>query len=115
MQNGTADTIEVDTTSGAVAIQADNAKSVSVDTTSGSVSVAAKQSDKISVDTTSGSVSLQIPQEVGFVATFATLSGKASGEAAYAVQDGKYVYGGGKTQISVNTVSGNLNLLAYVG
>lgn len=115
VQNGTADTIDVDTTSGTVAIQADNAKSVSVDTTSGSVSVAAKQSDKISVDTTSGSVSLQIPQEVGFVATFATLSGKASGEAAYAVQDGKYVYGGGKTQISVNTVSGNLNLLAYVG
>ena len=115
VQNGTADTIDVDTTSGAVAIQADNAKSVSVDTTSGSVSVAAKQSDKISVDTTSGSVSLQIPQEVGFVATFATLSGKASGEAAYTVQDGKYVYGGGKTQISVNTVSGNLNLLAYVG
>lgn len=101
--------LECDTTSGSVRIGAVEADTIEVDTTSGSVDLGLSAASQVEVHTTSGRTTLALPEGGGEV-SFSATSGTLHTDAACERKGDLYVFGGGESQISVESTSGNLHI-----
>ena len=89
-----------------------DSKDVDIDSVSGNVSYSTwYQPHSVDIDTTSGNVAIAFPEGFGFHCDFDSVAGGYSSEFRVAISDGCLVYGDRYTQIEVDTVSGNLDLL----
>lgn len=105
--------VDINTASGNVSVILSNAaNSIDVDTASGRVTVTmAAAPDKIDIDTASGSVNLYLPTDAGFKLDYSTASGDFDSDFAVTPNGKrKYTCGDGKTDICVDTASGDLNI-----
>lgn len=130
-QQGKADTIKLDSASGAVALAVENADTLRVNTASGDVVVDAARLEnvevnsasgktimkfaqeprKIDVDTASGNVTLYMPATAGFTVDLDSISGRVGGNMKLEkVDDDTYRYGDGSCRIEVDSASGSINM-----
>ncbi len=101
--------LDIETTSGSVKISSEEINDLDVDTTSGSVELDVESAPReISVETVSGSVKLNIPENSGFSVDIDKVSGNFSCDFPTEYKGGKYVYGDGSREYSVESVSGNI-------
>lgn len=132
VDGATARELNVDTVSSSCDLAGISAQSVAVGTVSGAVNLAGTVSDdldvetvsgastltfgdalpgQVDVSTVSGAVSLQVPDSAGFTLETDTVSGGITAEQDLQVAgEGRYTYGDGAAHISVETVSGSLQL-----
>lgn len=101
--------LDVETTSGNVSVVSDGITSLDVDTTSGKVDIDVKSAPrKVDIETVSGAISLSIPENSGFTAGVAKVSGNFRCDFAAEHRLGKYIYGDGSGDYSFESVSGNI-------
>jgi uncharacterized membrane protein len=107
VKGGSYGRVNADSVSGEILLQADRMESVQADTTSGSVVVeAGGMPQKIDVNTVSGSVDLLLPDNDGFTLDFDSVSGSLSNNFEMV----NNVHGNGDVTVSVDTVSGSLDI-----
>lgn len=108
---GAADTIRLNTVSGDAVIGVEAADQITIDSVSGDVRVNARKANAIKADSTSGKVHICLPEGTGFTAKVDTVSGSVKGNMPMQ-REGKNTYtnGDGSCRITVDTVSGNVQL-----
>ena len=102
-------TLECRTSSGDVRMGGVTAGTAKVETTSGKLALDLLSTGNVEIFTSSGDVELHLP-DCGVALSFSTACGKFHSDAAYQCQGDLYVFGNGKSSISVATTSGNLNV-----
>ena len=121
---------DINTASGTVDFNAVSADDVDVETVSGECTVSGKieklnassvsaglnltvgkNNSEISAETVSGNVNIRTNcDESGFTAHYSSVSGNFSSDFAGKNKDGKFVYGSGKADYNISTVSGNIDI-----
>lgn len=121
---------DINTASGTVDFVAASAYEVDVETVSGECTVSGKieklnasgvsgvlnltvgkNNSEISAETVSGNVNIRTNcDESGFTAHYSSVSGNFSSDFAGKNKDGKFVYGRGKADYNISTVSGNIDI-----
>ena len=105
------ETIGLSTVSGNVRIAVEEAGTISVDTVSGEIDVEAGQLRKLEATSVSGNVRICLPEDRGFAAHLDSVSGDVTGSLPMQMEDdGYYVSGDQRCQISVSSVSGDVRL-----
>ncbi|MGM9650709.1 MAG: DUF4097 family beta strand repeat-containing protein [Faecousia sp.] len=129
----TAQELSVDTTSGDLHIQDAGGEELDLDTVSGNMTGEELTFSKVDgesvsgemalafqygfcpreaeFDSVSGNVTLTLPENSGFTAEFDSVSGDFSSELACTQAKGVYICGDGSARLSVNTTSGNMQVL----
>lgn len=70
-----------------------------------------KNNSEINVETVSGNVNINTNcDESGFTANYSSVSGNFSSDFAGTNKNGKFIYGSGKADYNISTVSGNINV-----
>ena len=105
-----ADKVSAKSTSGAIRIAAEKASQVSAHSTSGNIYLALKQFDKADISATSGDVTAELPAEPGFTLKYTPSSGKLNTEIPLSGSKENYTCGNGSAQITVDTSSGDLTV-----
>jgi len=111
-----AETVTVDSVSGTVDVTMQKTEKARVDTVSGDVTICfANVPASIDADAVSGDLTVQLPEDAGFTAKLDSVSGRISGELLEGVTDVKkeFVRGNGACSISMDSVSGALQMDAY--
>ena len=73
-----------------------------------------KNNSEINAETVSGNVNIKTNcDESGFTAHYSSVSGDFSSDFAGINKDGKFVYGNGKADYNISTVSGNINIQPF--
>ena len=126
------DSVKLDTSSGSISIDMENANKVDLHSSSGKVWVFAKQikelqsrvssgtgeyhftqaPEKSDISHSSGSVTLYLPKDADLTGDFSTSSGRVFSEIAFAKKDNDYVCGSGANQMKVHVSSGNIEVKA---
>jgi len=102
---------DVDTVSGDIDLSASSATVVDVDSVSGDCTLRMLECpSKVDMDSVSGSISLWIPSNSGFTAELHTVSGKINCAIPVTTSGKKIVAGDGRSEIDIETVSGDLNI-----
>lgn len=121
---------DINTASGTVEFAAVSADNVDVETISGECTVSGKierlnasgvsgtfnlnvgkNNRKIDAETVSGSINIKTNcDKSGFTASYSSVSGSFSSDFAGTNKDGKFVYGSGKADYDISTVSGNIEI-----
>ena len=106
-----AGTIRLSTVSGDAVIGVEAADQITIDSVSGDVRVNARKANAIKADSTSGKVHICLPEGAGFTAKVDTVSGSVKGNMPMQ-REGKNTYtsGDGGCKITVDTISGNVQL-----
>lgn len=132
--NVTAEKIKTDTVSGSVTLDACSADSAEVESVSGGLHVSGSTlktvklanvsgsftfsrsnlPDNVEFTTVSGSTVIEANENSGFTLEYDTVSGYETIELQMTETDGKKVYGDGKSNIKVSSVSGGIVLLKSV-
>ena len=105
-----ADKVSANSTSGAIRIAAGKAGQVSAHSTSGNIYLALKQFDKADIRATSGDVTAELPAEPGFTLKYTPSSGKLNTEIPLSGSKENYTCGDASAQITVDTSSGDLTV-----
>ena len=106
---------ELATVSGNVKLAGSVSSDLAVDTVSGvqDLALTGALPPQVSCDTVSGDVSLQMPADAGATVGVSSISGGFTNDLPASAQSGDtYVYGDGASRITINTVSGNMRVLA---
>ncbi|MGN0806517.1 MAG: DUF4097 family beta strand repeat-containing protein [Candidatus Coproplasma sp.] len=98
----------VDNVSGSVTLE-NAVQSVDVESVSGSIELTLDGA-AVTIDVVSGNVYLSVPETLGFTLTVATVSGKFNSSLEMAKNGDTYTRLGGGTNMTVDTVSGNINV-----
>lgn len=121
---------DINTASGTVDFTAVSAEDVDVETVSGECTVTGKieklnvsgvssvlnlivgkNNSEISAETVSGNVNIKTNcDQSGFTANYSSVSGDFSSDFAGTNKNGKFVYGSGKADYNISTVSGNIDI-----
>ena len=121
---------DINTASGTIELNRVLADDVDVETVSGECTVAGKieklnvsgvssvlnltvgkNNSEINAETVSGNVNIKTnSDESGFTANYSSVSGNFSSDFAGINKDGKFVYGSGKADYNISTVSGNIDI-----
>ncbi len=130
IKNIEADNVDITNVSGRTTITCDQAEEVSVSSVSGKVNVsgnyreldtesvsgateiyADKDVNSIDCDSVSGKIDLSVSEEIsGFTANYDTVSGSFDCDFSGMGKVDKFVYGNGKTEINLETVSGSMSI-----
>ena len=105
-----ADKFTSDSVSGAVCISKISANEIKVKTVSGKTDMYIAKKSEVTISGVSGEVALAIADDVGATIEFSTMSGTFSSDMPHKTSNKTYTFGQGEIQISVDTVSGNLNI-----
>ncbi len=104
--------IEAGSTSGSIEITAKESDTVKAGSTSGNLRVHLKQVKSLQLSATSGSITAALPEEPGFTAHVDTTSGKFNYDLAL-TRDGKeYICGDGSANVNIDTTSGDVRIEA---
>lgn len=121
---------DINTASGTVDFTAVSAEDVDVETVSGECTVTGKieklnvsgvssvlnlivgkNNSEINAETVSGNVNIRTNcDQSGFTANYSSVSGDFSSDFAGTNKNGKFVYGSGKADYNISTVSGNIDI-----
>lgn len=102
-----------DSTSGSFTVIAPSVSRFQVGTVSGVVSLSAeKEPDWLNFDSTSGNINLVLPESSSFTLDYDATSGDLSSELPYRKSSGKYIFGDGKGEYNIATVSGDVRITA---
>ena len=109
MEDLRAKTVKVDSVSGSVDVDVDQVTTMKVNTVSGRVALRFdREAEDLSVNTVSGNVEITLPRNADVTAKIHTVSGSVTSDLPMN-RDGKsYTCGGGRYDIDVETVSGNV-------
>ncbi len=105
-----AEKVAAKSTSGRISITADRAGDLSAGSTSGNILVSLKRFDNVAVSATSGDVTAELPAEPGFTLKHNATSGKLSTDIPLTGSKGSYTCGDGSAKIAVGTTSGDLTI-----
>ena len=105
-----ADEFSADSVSGAISISKISANEIKVKTVSGKTSLGVAKRSEVKVSSVSGNVELTIPESLGAIVEFSTMSGNFSSDMPHKTSNKTYTFGFGEIEVSVETVSGNLNV-----
>ena len=105
-----AEKITARSTSGRISITADRAGDLSAGSTSGNIFISLKRFDNAAVSATSGDVTAELPAEPGFTLKHNATSGKMSTDIPLAGSKGSYTCGDGSAKITIGTTSGDLTI-----
>lgn len=106
-----ANTIRVNSVSGNVELNVDDAVEVKADTVSGNLLLRFSRLPKeLKADTVSGDVTIVMPADADATVEFDTVSGSVGGSMPMEKDGRRYVCGSGQCRISINTVSGDMQL-----
>jgi DUF4097 and DUF4098 domain-containing protein YvlB len=105
-----ADKFISDSVSGAVSISTISANEIKLKTVSGKTDMYISKKSKVKVSGVSGEVSLDIAENTGATVEFSTMSGTFSSDKPHKTNNKTYIFGKGETEITVETVNGNLNI-----
>ncbi len=98
-------------TSGSFTISAPSISRFDVSTISGEVNLSLqKEPDWLDIDSTSGNIKLALPESASFTLNYDTTSGNLSSDLDYNKSKGKYIFGDGKNEYKIETVSGNVKI-----
>lgn len=98
-------------TSGALQISAPSITRFKAGTVSGSVSLSAQSAPEwLDIDTTSGNIDLSLPKDASFTLDYDSTSGELSSDLPCRTDAGKYIYGDGKGEYVMDTVSGDVRI-----
>ncbi len=98
-------------TSGEIWVKAISISRVEVETVSGEVYVQAqKEIGALDIDTTSGNIKLKLPDNASFKLKFDTTSGSLATDFPHTTKDKTYIFGDGKYEYYIDTVSGDLQI-----
>lgn len=98
-------------TSGAFSVSAPFISRFDVDTVSGVVRLSAQNEPEwLNVETVSGDVNLVLPENASFTLDFDSSSGDLYSVLTYRQASGKYVFGDGKGEYKIDTVSGDVHI-----
>lgn len=121
---------DINSVSGAIEFSASSASSVEAEAVSGECTVSGKIDEidassvsgslnlnvgknnrKINAETVSGSVNIKTNcDKSGFTANHSSVSGGFNSDFAGVTKDGRFVYGSGKAEYNISTVSGNIEI-----
>ena len=107
----TAEKIDIDTVSGNAQVEAASADQININTVSGNAFISVMKLNALDAGSVSGNVRISMPENAGFTADVDSVSGDISG--TYPMQmnaKNRYIGGDGSCRISVNTVSGDIQL-----
>ena len=102
--------VNLDTVSGDADLEIKECGSLDADTVSGDVRLDIEKCDKISVNSVSGDVTFRSLPSDGAEISFSKVSGSLKTDKNYEMNGKKYVFGGGKCSVSIDTVSGDLTV-----
>lgn len=121
--------VEIDSVSGAIGFENCSVVNLDVDTVSGDVictgSLVTLDCDSgsasivmyltnipksLDLDIASGNLDIVLPENAGFTAKLDTMSGKFQSDFEYEITSNRYICGNGSCTITVNTMSGNVNI-----
>ena len=105
-----AEKVAAHSTSGGIGITADRAGDLSAGSTSGNIYLSLKRFDNAAVSATSGSVTAELPAEPGFTLKHNATSGKMTTDIPLAGSKGSYTCGDGSAKITIGTTSGDLTI-----
>ena len=101
------------TTSGTLQITAPKVRNFSAGSVSGEVSLSVKEEpETLSIKTTSGSIDLALPEDASFTLDYDSISGDLSSDLPCRKESGQYLFGDGKTEYQIGTVSGDVQISA---
>lgn len=102
-----------DSTSGLIRVIAPSISRFNAEAISGAVNLSvSKEPDWLNVDTTSGDISLILPESASFTLDYDTTSGDLSSELSYRKSARKFIFGDGKGDYNISTVSGDVRITA---
>lgn len=110
----TAQNLHTDIASGQVQFRGSFPQSLDVTVASGSLAITDTGDtfpQRIDADIMSGNVTLALAPEGGFTADVDRLSGNFSCGYASSQQNGRYIYGDGKSEVEITLTSGNMELI----
>ena len=105
-----AEKVAAKSTSGRISITADRAGDLAAGSTSGNILISLKRFDNAAVSATSGDVTAELPAEPGFTLKHNATSGKINTDIPLAGSKGNYSCGDGSAKIAVGTTSGDLTI-----
>ncbi len=98
-------------TSGAVRVSAPSITRFKAGTVSGAVSLSAKSApEALEIETTSGDIALTLPEDASFTLDYDSVSGELSSDLPCQTHAGKYIFGDGKGEYAIDTVSGDVRI-----
>ncbi len=99
--------------SGDLSITAPEITRFKADTISGAVSLSVQtEPEMLDIDTTSGNIGLSLPDDASFTLDYDSTSGDLFSELTRKKETGQYVFGSGKGEYAIGTMSGNVRLTA---
>ena len=102
--------IDAGSTSGSIRISVSEAENVKAGSTSGSIETVLGKIGILNLAATSGNVTAALPAEPGFTAHIETTSGDVGFDHALTRNGKEYVCGDGSATVSISTTSGNVRL-----
>lgn len=110
---GHAEKAKVSGTSGDISLKAQEIKETDISTISGKAEVKLQKGESLKVSSVSGGVRVALPKDWGFTAETSTVSGSVRCELPVEKQGNRYVSGDGSMKVTIQTVSGGINLSEY--
>lgn len=101
------------TTSGTLQITVPKVKNFSAGSVSGAVSLSVEEEpETLNIKTTSGSIDLALPEDASFTLDYGSTSGALSSDLPHRTENGQYLFGDGKAEYQIGTVSGDVRITA---
>lgn len=105
--------LQAKSTSGAIRVSVPSITRFEAGTVSGAVSLSAKSApETLEIETTSGDIELTFPEDASFTLDYDSVSGDLSSDLPCQTHAGKYIFGDGKGEYSIDTVSGDVRITA---
>ena len=100
-----------DAVSGMLQITAPKVKNFSAGSVSGAVSLSVEEEpETLSIKTTSGSIDLVLPEDASFTLDYDSTSGDLSSDLLFRTESGQHLFGDGKAEYQIGTVSGDVRI-----
>ena len=113
--NCTVEELDLDTASGDITFDG-TLNILDCDAASASCRITVHNTPKIiEIDTASGDLDLTLPEDCGFSCDMQTLSGSFHSDFETTIQNGTHIHGDGSCRISVDAMSGNVNIRKHAG
>ena len=106
--------LSIESISGNIATESSTSKEYDAESISGNISIGNNGNFiHLRAQSTSGDIRLCIPKISGFTMKAETNSGKVTSEFPVSIHGDTYIYGNGKSVISVESISGNINVTKW--
>lgn len=100
-----------DSTSGSFQISAPAVEDFSASSVSGPVRLSVKEAPKaLDIQTTSGDIDLTLPEDASFTLDYDSTSGDLTTDLPHRTEKGQYIFGDGKNEYVIGTVSGDVRI-----